>query len=57
MNKLYVVRVELPNGYLMYCKNTFHSDEASEYINALIENGFHVEQVENNSTHTIWRAV
>lgn len=57
MNKLYMVRVELPNGYLMYCKNTFHSDEASEYINALIENGFHVEQVENNSTHTIWRAV
>ena len=55
MNKLYSIRLEMSNGYLLQVFNFWNKSEAVEKMEEL--SGWTFTEIENNDIHTVWRGV
>lgn len=54
MNKLYVIRFKLPNGYIVSAWHTWSRQDAEQKMRMNPEWTFSL--MENNETHMIWDA-
>lgn len=55
MNKLYSIRLEMSNGYLLQVFNFWNKPEAVAKMAELP--GWTFSEIENNDIHTVWRGV
>lgn len=55
MNKLYSIRLEMSNGYLLQVFNFWNKSGAVAKMADLP--GWNFSEIENNDIHTIWRGV
>lgn len=54
MNKLYTIKFELPNGYIISVHNTWNADDQNRKMKANPEWKYTLE--EDNETHRIYTA-
>lgn len=55
MNKLYSIRLEMPNGYLLQVFSFWNKSEAVAKMAEFP--GWTFSEIENNDIHTVWRGV